>query len=84
MLPVNVSTYLARGGDKALIWKQADAKWEYKFYYRLSQQERVTYSVVGQACKQPRFPKVKGVLAPWTGSIFMIHICTRAVIIIIY
>lgn len=32
MLPVNVSTYLARGGDKALIWKHTDAKWEHKFY----------------------------------------------------
>lgn len=32
MLPVNVSTYLARRGDKALIWKHTDAKPEHKFY----------------------------------------------------
>ena len=71
MLPVNVSTYLARGGDKALIWKQADAKWERKFYYRLSQQERVTYSLAGQACKQPSISQSEKVCWPLGQVVFL-------------
>lgn len=84
MLPVNVSTYLARGGDKALIWKHADAKWERKFYYLLSRQERVTYSLVGKARKHPSISQSERCAGPLDGSIFMIHICTQAVSIIIY
>lgn len=61
MLPVNVSTYLARGGDKALIWKHTDAKWECKFYC-LTQPERVTYSMVEYTQSINRIPKARGAL----------------------
>jgi len=40
-LPVNVSTYLARRVDNAMIWKHAHAKWMHKLH-RLYPSEPVT------------------------------------------
>lgn len=72
MLPVNVSTYLARGGDKALIWEHTDAKREHKFYC-FPQHERITCATEGHAHSTNWIPRAKAMLVLCISSIFMFH-----------